>query len=238
MSATREDSATLPLLPTTVVGSYAYPSWLWTALEEMRQGKYGETDISETLDEAVRMAILDQEEAGIDIINDGEMRRWCVFQSWDKRLSGLEALEPLRRVGVYGHDSVARYRPISRLGAPSGLGLLEAFLYLNAHTQKPIKVTCTGPLTMTMPIELGIVGTSSLLSQRDSLFHALPRVEEVQRRQTPEAFSLLFPLRDLWSAEPGLFLRDAFNTDAPALKTLGDEIRASVAYHLQIPEEA
>jgi 5-methyltetrahydropteroyltriglutamate--homocysteine methyltransferase len=147
----------LPLLPTTVIGSYAYPSWLWTALEEMRQGKYGETDIAETLGDAVRMAILDQEEAGIDIINDGEMRRWYVFQSWYKRLSGLEALEPLRKVGFYAHDSSLRYRPIGRLGAPRGLGIVEEFLYLKDHTQKPIKVTCTGPLTMTMPIELGTV---------------------------------------------------------------------------------
>ncbi len=116
----------LPLLPTTVIGSYAYPSWLWTALEEMRQGKYGETDIAETLGDAVRMAILDQEEAGIDIINDGEMRRWYVFQSWYKRLSGLEALEPLRKVGFYAHDSSLRYRPIGRLGAPRGLGISGA----------------------------------------------------------------------------------------------------------------
>jgi 5-methyltetrahydropteroyltriglutamate--homocysteine methyltransferase len=147
----------LPLLPTTVIGSYAYPSWLWTALEEMRQGKYGETDIAETLGDAVRMAILDQEEAGVDIINDGEMRRWYVFQSWYKRLSGLEPLEPLRKVGFYAHDSSVRYRPVGRLGAPRGLGIVEEFLYLKTHTQKPIKVTCTGPLTMTMPIELGNV---------------------------------------------------------------------------------
>jgi 5,10-methylenetetrahydrofolate reductase len=35
---------------------------------------------------------------------------------------------------------------------------------------------------------------------------------QLQRRQKPEAFSLLFPLNDLWSAEPGLFWHDAFNT--------------------------
>jgi methionine synthase II (cobalamin-independent) len=76
----------LPLLPTTVIGSYAYPSWLWTALEEMRQGKYGETDIAETLGDAVRMAILDQEEAGIDIIN-GRKRsyQWMLPQILDAR---------------------------------------------------------------------------------------------------------------------------------------------------------
>jgi len=158
--ATSSESAQgpgLPLLPTTVIGSSAYPSWLWTALEEMRQGKYGETDITETLNDAVRMAILDQEEAGIDIVNDGEMRRWYVFQSWYKRLSGLEPLESLRKVGFYAHDSSLRYRPIGRLGAPRGLGIVEEFLYLKAHTRKPMKVTCTGPLTMTMPIELGTV---------------------------------------------------------------------------------
>ena len=147
----------LPLLPTTVIGSYAYPSWLWTALEEMRQGKYGESDIAETLGDAVKMAVRDQEEAGIDIVNDGEMRRWYVFQSWYKRLSGLEPLEPMRKVGFYGHDSTARYRAIDRLGASRGLGIVDEFLYLRTHTRKPIKVTCTGPVTMTMPIELGSI---------------------------------------------------------------------------------
>ncbi len=67
MTASREgsESPPLPLLPTTVIGSYADPSWLWTALEEMRQGKYGETDITEIFGDAVRIAILDQEEAGV-----------------------------------------------------------------------------------------------------------------------------------------------------------------------------
>ena len=147
----------LPLLPTTVIGSYAYPSWLWTALEEMRQGKYGESDIDETLGDAVKMAIRDQEEAGIDIVNDGEMRRWYVFQSWYQRLSGLEPLEPLRKVGFYGHDSMARYRSVGRLAASRGLGIVDEYLYLKSHTKKPIKVTCTGPVTMTMPIELGAI---------------------------------------------------------------------------------
>lgn len=153
----KEPMRSHPLLPTTVIGSYAYPSWLWTALEQMRQGKYGEADIAETLGDAVRIAILDQEEAGIDIINDGEMRRWYVFQSWYNRLSGLEPLEPLRKIGFYGHDSSPRYRLVGRLGAPKGLGIVEEFVFLRAHTRRPIKVTCTGPLTMTMPIELGSI---------------------------------------------------------------------------------
>lgn len=154
---TENNRVAAPLLPTTVIGSYAYPSWLWTALEQMRQGKYGESDIAETLGDAVRMAIRDQEEADIDIINDGEMRRWYGLQSWYNRLSGLEPLEPLRKVGFYGPDSSPRYRPVGRLGASRGLGIVDEFLYLKSQTRRAIKVTCTGPVTMTMPIELGSV---------------------------------------------------------------------------------
>ena len=78
------------LLPTTVIGSYATPSWLWTALGEIDKGEYGQTDIRETFDDAVNIAILDQERAGVDIITDGEMRRWYFVQSFYRRMSGLE----------------------------------------------------------------------------------------------------------------------------------------------------
>jgi 5-methyltetrahydropteroyltriglutamate--homocysteine methyltransferase len=52
---------------------------------------------------------------------------------------------------------MARYRSVGRLAASRGLGIVDEFLYLKAHSHKPIKVTCTGPVTMTMPIELGSI---------------------------------------------------------------------------------
>ena len=55
-----QSAADLPLLPTSVVGSYAKPSWLWTAMEAVRRGEYGSTDIRETLGDATNIAILDQ----------------------------------------------------------------------------------------------------------------------------------------------------------------------------------
>jgi len=65
----------LPILPTTVVGSYAHPSWFYAAKELMEADRFGPVDIAETFDDAVDRAILDQIEAGLDIISDGEMRR-------------------------------------------------------------------------------------------------------------------------------------------------------------------
>ena len=148
-------SESLPILPTSVIGSYAYPGWLLTALEKIGQGEYGETDIREVYDDACRMAILDQERAGIDIVSDGEMRRWYFVQSFPKRMTGLAVEPPLRKTGLYGYDTPTRYRATEKVTLPSGLGIVDEFKFTKANTNKPIKVTCPGPLTMTIHIRPG-----------------------------------------------------------------------------------
>jgi 5-methyltetrahydropteroyltriglutamate--homocysteine methyltransferase len=131
------------------------PSWLWTAVGEIEKGNYGETDIRETLDDAVNIAIMDQERAGVDIISDGEMRRWYFVQSFYRRMSGLEEEPPLRKVGLYGYDSPKRYNTVGKVTIPAGLGIVEEFKYASTRTNRPIKVTCPGPLTLTMHIRPG-----------------------------------------------------------------------------------
>jgi 5-methyltetrahydropteroyltriglutamate--homocysteine methyltransferase len=146
---------TMPtLLPTSVVGSYATPSWLYSALEDIHKGKYGPTDIQETFDDAVNMAIRDQERAGVDVITDGEMRRWMFVQGFYKYFQGLEPEEPLRKMGVYGYDSPVRYHPVEAVTAPNGLGIVEEYRYLKTQTAHPIKVACAGPLTIGIHIRL------------------------------------------------------------------------------------
>src|SRR5437764_11684067 len=78
------------LLPTTVVGAHGRPSWLHTAKAAIAAGGYGPTDIRETLDDAVAIAILDQTRAGIDVITDGEMRREGFTGSFARRIANLE----------------------------------------------------------------------------------------------------------------------------------------------------
>ncbi len=145
-------TSTLPLLPTTVIGSYAMPSWLWTAVGEIDKGNYGRTDTQETFDDAVNIAILDQERAGVDIITDGEMRRWYFVQSFYKRMEGIASDPPLRKVGLYGYDTPPRYHTVGKVTVPDGLGIIDEFNYTKAHTKKPIKVTCPGPLTLTIHV--------------------------------------------------------------------------------------
>ena len=147
-------SDNLPLLPTSVIGSYAMPGWFWTAVDQIDQEKYGPSDIRETFDDAVNLAMLDQQRAGVDVITDGEMRRWYFVQSFYKHFSGLENRPALRQTGLYGYDSVPRWWPTERIQVPAGLGIVEEFEYAKKHTDRPLKATCPGPLTLTIHIQL------------------------------------------------------------------------------------
>ncbi|MBI3463882.1 MAG: methionine synthase [Planctomycetes bacterium] len=121
------------LLPTTVIGSHGLPGWFWTAMEAVRRGEYGPTDEQEAYDDAVRLAIWDQREAGIDTITDGEMRRWYFVQSFYSRMKGLSQRPMLRKTGVYGYDSVPRYWLEGKVDVPEGLGIVEEFRFLRAN---------------------------------------------------------------------------------------------------------
>ena len=97
-------------LTTSVVGSYAHPSWLVVGVAAAGRGELGPADITELQDDAVDTALRDQEEAGIDVVTDGEMRRAGFFTAeFYRHLSGLRAVLPDRRVGAPGHDQQQRF---------------------------------------------------------------------------------------------------------------------------------
>ncbi len=157
----------LPLLPTSVVGSYSIPSWLTVALEQIRQGAFGRFDIRETLDDAVTVAIDDQVRAGVDVIADGEMRRQDFIMSFYDRLAGLKALEPARKIGVPLYDRMTVYTTVERITAPTGLGIVEEFRFARGRTDRPLKATCPGPLTLTTSLKIAAPYTDPLEAVED-----------------------------------------------------------------------
>jgi len=143
-------------LTTSVIGSYAWPAWLHTALAAAQRGEYGPEDMRETQDDAVDLALRDQEEAGVDIITDGEMRRVGFFTAeFYGHMTGLRELPALRKVGVSGHDQRESYTADSEIAAPKGLGLLEEWNYVRTRTRKPLKMTCPGPYTLAGRVKPG-----------------------------------------------------------------------------------
>ena len=138
----------LPILPTTVVGSHGKPAWWHTCKDLVEQGSWGPYDLEELLTDAVDIAILDQERAGLDIISDGESRRLDGYvDGYYNVIEGIRALPVARQAGPWGYDQQTRYEALGKINAPDGLGIVEEFDYLISHTGKQTKVTCAGPLT-------------------------------------------------------------------------------------------
>ncbi len=147
---------TLPLLPTSVIGSYAWPSWLHVGLAAAERGELGPADIKEMEDDAVDLALRDQEDAGVDIVSDGEMRRAGFFTAaFYGHLTGLRALPPARKAGIAGHDQRESYEVVDPIVAPEGLGLLAEYTYARGRTSRPLKVPCAGPYTLAGRIRPG-----------------------------------------------------------------------------------
>jgi 5-methyltetrahydropteroyltriglutamate--homocysteine methyltransferase len=151
-------ASALLLLPTSVIGSYAWPGWLHTALAAARRGEYGPADIRETQDDAVDLALRDQEDAGVDIVTDGEMRRVGFFTAeFYEHLTGLRPLPPQRQVGIAGHDQRESYEVVEPIAAPHGLGLIDEYTYARRRTTRPIKMPCPGPYTLAGRLKPGAV---------------------------------------------------------------------------------
>jgi 5-methyltetrahydropteroyltriglutamate--homocysteine methyltransferase len=147
---------TQKLLTTSVIGSYAWPAWLHTALAAAMRGEYGPEDMREAQNDAVDLAVRDQEEAGLDIITDGEMRRVGFFTAeFYGHMSGLHELPAKRKVGVTGHDQRESYQADGPIEAPQGLGLLDEWAYVRTRTVKPLKMPCPGPYTLAGRIQPG-----------------------------------------------------------------------------------
>ena len=153
----------LPLLPTTVVGSHAKPGWWHACKDLVDQGHWGQADLEELLSDAVDVAILDQERAGVDIITDGESRRLDGYvDSYYAIIEGIHPTPAARRAGPWGYDQQTRYEATAKIRAPTGLGIVKEFEYLVAHTRKPTKVTCAGPLTFASRIRPGDIYESTV----------------------------------------------------------------------------
>jgi 5-methyltetrahydropteroyltriglutamate--homocysteine methyltransferase len=151
--------ATLPLIPTAVVGSHGKPGWWHTLVKAWDAGEVGPADLEEMFDDAADTAIRDMERAGIDVITDGEVRRLDGYvDSYYAIIKGIQPLPVRRKVGPWGYDQQTRYEAVGRIETPpGGLGIVKEFEYLKAHTTRHTKATCAGPLTFGSRIHPGSV---------------------------------------------------------------------------------
>jgi 5-methyltetrahydropteroyltriglutamate--homocysteine methyltransferase len=137
----------LPILPTTVVGSYAMPGWLERLKTEYYARRISRRDLDEIHDTAVKAAIKDQEMAGLDIISDGELRRDNMIDYFAERLPGVQIDHASKKFHYDFYDSKVQGK------LPMGpLGLVDDFKFLRANTEREAKFCITGPHTLSKRI--------------------------------------------------------------------------------------
>jgi 5-methyltetrahydropteroyltriglutamate--homocysteine methyltransferase len=138
---------TLPILPTTMVGSYSMPGWLERLKTEYFSRRISRHDLDEIHDNAVRSAIKDQEMAGLDIVTDGELRRDNMIDYFVERLPGIQIDRSSKKFYYDFYDSeVLGKIPMA------ALGLSEDFKFLLANTEREAKISITGPHSLTKRI--------------------------------------------------------------------------------------
>lgn len=149
-------SRPLPLLPTSLVGSYAQPDWLIDRkklagrfpprVRARELWRIAPEWLHEAQDDATLIAIRDQERAGLDIITDGEMRRESYSNRFATALDGVDIDNPGTALDRSGHPNpVPRVTGKVRRKHPVEVRDVEL---LRAATDRRIKMTVPGPFTM------------------------------------------------------------------------------------------
>ena len=98
----------LPILPTTVIGSYSMPEWLERAKNEYLSRRLSRRDLDEMHDAVRKAAIKDQETAGIDVVSDGEAQRDNMIDYFTERMPGVQVDLGSKRFYYDFYDSVVR----------------------------------------------------------------------------------------------------------------------------------
>src|SRR6516164_2057193 len=85
--------STPKLFPVTVVGSWPRPTWLVQALRKRQNGEMTQGEFNRIADDAVLAAIKYQEDAGVDIVADGEVRRDNFYSFVVEKLNGMRLMK-------------------------------------------------------------------------------------------------------------------------------------------------
>ncbi|WP_346618458.1 cobalamin-independent methionine synthase II family protein [Blastococcus montanus] len=146
----------LPPLPTMVVGSLPQPDWL---IDRERLGhqfpprvraaelwRIPPAFLREAQDDATLAAVRSQEEAGLDVVTDGEIRRESYSNHFATALDGVDLDHPGTVRNRSGVD-IPVPRVTGELRRPAPVQV-DDVRFLRAHTDRTVKITVPGPFTM------------------------------------------------------------------------------------------
>jgi len=144
------------LFPTTIVGSYPQPEWLIDRaklagrfpprVRAHELWRLPEPYLAQAQDDATLLAIRFQEEAGLDIISDGEIRRESYSNRFATALEGVDLDNPGTALDRSGHPNPVP-RIVGKIRRKHAVEV-EDLKFLKRHTTRKTKITVPGPFTM------------------------------------------------------------------------------------------
>jgi 5-methyltetrahydropteroyltriglutamate--homocysteine methyltransferase len=150
------------LFPTTLVGSYPQPDWLIDRaklagrfpprVRARELWRVPEQWLAQAQDDATVLAIKAQEQAGLDIITDGEIRRESYSNRFATALAGVDIDNPGSALDRSGHPNPVP-RVVGRIRRKHAVQV-DDLLFLKRHTQRKVKVTVPGPFTMAQQAQI------------------------------------------------------------------------------------
>jgi len=134
------------LLPTSTAGSLPKPAWLAQPETLWSPWRLDDDILTEGKQDALLLALSDQQHAGIDIVSDGEQSRQHFVTTFIEHLAGVdfERRETVRIRDRYDASVPTVAGPVVRK-APV---FVEDAAFVRAHTDRPVKWALPGPMTM------------------------------------------------------------------------------------------
>jgi 5-methyltetrahydropteroyltriglutamate--homocysteine methyltransferase len=138
------------LLATSVIGSYSVPEWLQRVKTDYHQRRISAQHLDEIHNVAIKAAIKDQERAGLDIVSDGELRRDNDIDYLLMRIPGVDI--PRRaKTDYYDYYEATLGQPLPDADR-GGAGLAADYAFAREQTDQPVKVSLTGPFSLSRRI--------------------------------------------------------------------------------------
>jgi 5-methyltetrahydropteroyltriglutamate--homocysteine methyltransferase len=135
------------MLDTTIAGSLPKPAWLATPKALWAPWRLEGAALEEGKRDAVRLALRDQEEAGIDVVTDGEQTRRHFVWGFVERLDGVD-FSKMVTIGIradrYKADVPTVTAPLRRRGPIHA----DEVRFLRGETRRRVKFTIPGPMTI------------------------------------------------------------------------------------------
>ena len=173
--------AGLPILPVTTVGSWPRSPELLKAQRSKRAGRLGEEEFASVADAAVLEVLRLQEQAGVDMVTDGEQRRDNFYSFVADKLDGVSLMTLAQMLDIVEDkagferilqtldvpafsisnavcvDKISRRRPMT----------VDDLRFVKSHTDRPVKVTLPGPYLLTRSMYVPSVTTEAYPTKED-----------------------------------------------------------------------